>query len=504
MSEAYVLVTLPFATLTSSPTSDGPTTFAGQLALEYVTFNIPSVNAASTTPTRDVLLVLRIDNGAFEAPLDPQRALTVSVLPPSGARRYVFHATTDDAEFTVELPPVTPENADNVDLFHSVLVGYAADPSALGEAPTGTSTRGGGADQIVNAPPAAEVARADEDLRGRFVLMNEDNGEIVGALDGSIRVREDPSLGEKGHEQDPVVVELPEDADALDDLGEVLVRTIPPEDRDWMLKGAVFISHAISGTTTLLTSAMTTASNYYIAHSTHAAPLPSSSGTSTAPDAPPSRTLLLLQSPTTRKHLTRIHTVSGGAVKLSHRAAAAVESLIQRTVADADKPPLPLRGRSPSPAAAAARSPDDKPPLPPRYSKPSLSPSPSPSRSPSPKFSPLSPQSRSSTPSQSNAAPLRTRTRVALSAAIILSSLAESSVRLVDAGGAAVAAAVSSKYGATAGDNVLLATGTMRNVVLVYTDMRGLGRRAIVRRTAKSWVKGRVAKAREEAAGSRK
>ena len=76
--------------------------------------------------------------------------------------------------------------------------------------------------------------------------------------------------------------------------------------------------------------------------------------------------------------------------------------------------------------------------------------------------------------------------------------MAASSVRLVDA--AAITAAASHKYGPVAGDNAALAGGTMRNVVLVYVDVRGLGRRAIVKRAAKTWYKGRVAKAWREAA----
>ena len=230
-SDAHILVTILNATLTSS--SSG--TFTGSLALEYITFDIPS--SARATATRDVLLVLRIGtgNGAFEAPLDPARALTVSTLPPpSGTTtatvtryRYVFHATRDDSEFSVEFS-ATPETADDVELFHSVLVGYAADVHG---------------DTEVQAAGARASDEEEVDLRGRFVLMNEDNGEIVGALDRSVRVREDPSLGERGHEDDPVVVELPEGGDPLDELRdiEVIVRTIPPEDRDWILKSAVFV-----------------------------------------------------------------------------------------------------------------------------------------------------------------------------------------------------------------------------------------------------------------------
>ena len=73
-------------------------------------------------------------------------------------------------------------------------------------------------------------------------------------------------------------------------------------------------------------------------------------------------------------------------------------------------------------------------------------------------------------------------------------------MRLIEAGGAAVSAAVAHKYGATAGENAALAAHTARNIVLVYVDVRGLGRRVIVRRVAKAWAKGRIESARQEAA----
>jgi spartin len=96
--------------------------------------------------------------------------------------------------------------------------------------------------------------------------------------------------------------------------------------------------------------------------------------------------------------------------------------------------------------------------------------------------------------------PLRTRTSLALSAALILASLETSAVRLVEAGGAAVSAAVAHTYGPVAGENAAIAGRTARNIVLLYVDVRGLGRRVIVKRMAKRWVKGRIA----EGAAARK
>jgi len=243
-SDAYVLVTIPEATLTSSSTG----TLTGQLVLEYVTYDIPT----TAQVTQDVLLVLvlRSNSGTvlFEAPLDPARALAVSFVPrPSSfgvaRRRYAFQATRDDIEFTVELFENNKNVADDIELFHSVLVGYVTDVRVNGEQLL----------QPAPPPPPAAAARgvagagmgADEDLRGRFVLMNEDDGEIVGTLDRSVRVFEDPSLEERGREKDTLVVEVPEGLDLDTHEGlleeEVLVSTIPPEDRDWMVKTAVFV-----------------------------------------------------------------------------------------------------------------------------------------------------------------------------------------------------------------------------------------------------------------------
>jgi spartin len=244
-SDAYVLVTIPSATLTSSLTG----TLTGQLVLEYVTYDIPT----TAQVTQDVLLVLVLRSGnntvLFEAPLDPARALSVSSVPPPSSfgvarRRYVFQATRDDTEFTVELPENGNNAADDIELFQSVLVGYVADVRVNGERLQSSAPP-------PSAPAAAPVAGAgvgagaDEDLRGRFVLMNEDDGEIVGTLDRSVRVCEDPSIGERGREKDTLVVEVPEGADTQDGLleEEVLVSTIAPEDRDWMVKTAVFVRY---------------------------------------------------------------------------------------------------------------------------------------------------------------------------------------------------------------------------------------------------------------------
>ncbi|TFY76482.1 hypothetical protein EWM64_g7531 [Hericium alpestre] len=298
--QAFVLVTIPNASLTT-PTD----TLNGELVLQYV---------AHPNAPKDIVLILKLDS--FETPIDPRQPITQSTLP-SGDHEYVFHSTPDDPTELLLTFPAQENIQSEIETLHSVLADYGnfrgdfVPAGSLGTDPEG--------------PGARAIALEDgeeQDLRGRFVLVNEDNGEVIGALDDRIRVREDPTLAEKGHENDPVVVELPEDVEDVEHLSEeeLIVRSIPPEQRDWMMKGAVFFSGVISGGTSLVESAMTSASKYYISHSTpepHSRPnsapadTKSSGPSSTSATPPPSRTLLFLQSPTTHKALSGINTASG-------------------------------------------------------------------------------------------------------------------------------------------------------------------------------------------------
>lgn len=301
-------------------------------------------------------------------------------------------------------------------------------------------------------------------------------------------------------------------------------------------------SYVISGGTTLLATAMNSASNYYVKNTKpgqHQQPpvLPDGSRDPNAPETkpvPPSRALLLLSSPTTRKHLTQIHAVSGQAVKLSGKTVAAVEGMISRVVGGGSKSSTDFNSTASkggatgsftadtsSGVAASSSTPgrlspaSEKPPLPPRktgdvapppyYSGSSATGSYMPSEKPQlpPRKSAVGPGPASTSGHNTPvteappALPARDRGKskwggVALSAALILSTLSESSTRIVDAGGTALSNAVAHKYGEHAGDNVLMAAGTVKNVALVYVDFRGFGRRAIVKKVAKTYVKGQI------------
>lgn len=58
------------------------------------------------------------------------------------------------------------------------------------------------------------------------------------------------------------------------------------------------------------------------------------------------------------------------------------------------------------------------------------------------------------------------------------------------------------RYGADAQQNTHLTMHTARNVVLVYVDMRGFARRALLQKSGMEFVKARIAKNKAEAASS--
>ncbi len=81
--------------------------------------------------------------------------------------------------------------------------------------------------------------------------------------------------------------------------------------------------------------------------------------------------------------------------------------------------------------------------------------------------------------------------RVLLSADLILSTIDVSTKRVLDAGTSRIGAVVGHKYGDQAGQNSEMMVGTARNVALVYVDMKGIGRKAILKTMGKEYVKGK-------------
>ncbi|KAJ7253389.1 senescence-associated protein-domain-containing protein [Mycena haematopus] len=452
--DAFLLLTLSNSSVAVANGSHQ----SGSLALECVTIQVPGPPTGKDSEDRQLYLVLRINE--LEFPIDPTTRITLKVLE-SGAREYTFMATDAEPEFVVTIAlPNFPNShfLEDVEIFEGIIAQYAdlQDVAAYG-IPDGTANIYDKVDS--------------EELRGHLVLVDQSNGEVFS-------VQEDPALSKEGHEKDMVIIEIPEstddahyDADAM----RIFASAIPPEQQDWITKSATIISHAISGSTTLLLTAISAGSAFYMSRSKPSAqrvPSSTSVGSSEPPPLPP-RAVAFLSSARTRKGLAAVHSVSGQAVKVSAKTVAIIDGMVKRAVGNS-------KGKS--------RPQDEKPPLPPRQQ-----PSPS-SRSPSPMRPALPPRKSGDPPAPAEQVPLKLSktARVLLSADLIWSTIDNSTQRILQSGTQNLGAVVGHKYGPEAAESSLLVAGTAQNLALVYIDMRGIGRRALLRRAGKEFVKGRI------------
>lgn len=224
--DAFLLLSLANVTLTTSSGSQ-----TGHLGLQCVTIG------------ENVFLVVQM--GPTEVVLDPTRTANL-ILSDSGNRTYKFDPTdAEPNELTIAVvPPKSPDPAylEDLEIFESILAQYTelkGAPEIVGAAVPAT-TAAPGLDLSSISSPNVNLA-GGSDLRGHLVLVNQDNGNIVGEFDQKIHVQEDPILSTKGHENDPVVIEIPEDVATSGNAREVFARSIPPEHRGVLAGSATLI-----------------------------------------------------------------------------------------------------------------------------------------------------------------------------------------------------------------------------------------------------------------------
>ncbi len=216
-AEAYLLLTLPNVTLKAGSSINN-----GTLGLECVTVS---------GSDRDVFLVLRLNE--LEVPIDHSRRIALDASVPA-TRTYTFHPTESDPTTLVLTVQTSwqPSYMDDLDTFEAVLSQYAefSHPSNVATTPAYVSH--------IDDHTSKELS----DYCGRFVLVNEDSGEVVGEFDKKITVEEDPAIWERGHEKDPVVIEVPEGQTVDDEHPlQLFARAVPPDQQDWITKSAVIV-----------------------------------------------------------------------------------------------------------------------------------------------------------------------------------------------------------------------------------------------------------------------
>lgn len=228
-AEGFLLLSLPHATLKNSTH-----TFTECLYLECIT--IPT--SKSPFPDRDVYLVLRISN--LEIAIDPSRTIKSSVQ--HNTQIYTFHATEQQERFEISVPlPHNDDTAQDLETFDHILSQYAHFTSYQ-------STLGFGADvKVDRSASPIPTANDYQDLRGKLVLINESDGQVVGELDNQFNIHEDPALTHGLGPNDNVVLELPPDYEiGAPHTGgsrarEAFVRSVPPGERDILTNTASLV-----------------------------------------------------------------------------------------------------------------------------------------------------------------------------------------------------------------------------------------------------------------------
>lgn len=97
------------------------------------------------------------------------------------------------------------------------------------------------------------------------------------------------------------------------------------------------------------------------------------------------------------------------------------------------------------------------------------------------------------TPSSASSAKKRPfLNRILLAGEVVLTSLEATAQDLITNGTAAASKTAGHKFGPEAGHATALLGGSVRNVAVVYIDVRGVGRKALLTGTAKGFVKARL------------
>ena len=261
---SFTLLTLPQVSLW-----DGIVPSEGPLRLEYV----PSGDHTSNAKDPDAPGTLVFHVGSQSSRLEPGSPVKL-LISSRGQRSYSFDVGgPDKREYTVRLVIPAPTEdivhvSQDIETLDQLLAQYTdlswnfesaqslPPPLPPRRSPT-PNPQLAHDDHQTNIKDNVEQAKPvrDADLRGRLVLMDEANGDIVGELPGTMVIQEDPALRSGANGSNSVVLEMQPDmydactgakdlgaiGDELREAREVIVRAVSPEEQDWIMKGATLI-----------------------------------------------------------------------------------------------------------------------------------------------------------------------------------------------------------------------------------------------------------------------
>ncbi|TYJ54572.1 hypothetical protein B9479_004801 [Cryptococcus floricola] len=359
-------------------------------------------------------------------------------------------------------------------------------------------------------------ALAPEELRGKLVLVNNDNGEVLGEMDENLDIEVDKRIA-KENENLPVVLDFEQVMEGHQAL-RVKVKTVPEGDMDdWLLRGANSISRGLLTFGAWSSRQMLSGADQFVKGST-----PREKPVVFSPQTKEGFMKVHKASVTTatvtKSTLNKIHgaiqTVAG---KTYTHGVQPVMSTYQENYRELAGPPLPPR-KQPQQVAASSASQKGAPFIPDKPLKLGGAQVPyAARRSPSPtKGNQLAypastqaatgqlekPPNYSVDPSASRLPsdvvsnqPKKKRgllSRVVLAGEVVFTSLEATAHDIINNGTIAASTAAGHKYGRDAGEATALVGGSIKNVAVVYVDIAGVGRRALLKSTAKGVIKTRT------------
>ncbi|KAL7421614.1 hypothetical protein Q5752_003383 [Cryptotrichosporon argae] len=536
-ASGYLLLTIQHAVVQQTYDEQSMVLARGEMQLECVSLPIPpeigrqSANPFAPSPsdppvpTHDFWLVLRV--ATFELALSP----TVPIAAAASAAGVSYTTTSPgviNAAVSVTLPrPSSAAVLEDLESFEVLLRQYGCLPASASALD--------GLELPVPSPatvPTSATAPApafSDDMRGRLVLVDEADGRVVGELESGLDVAADDAVARQDTDR-PVVLDF---GQLVHDYAgrQVKVETVPEDELDdWMLRGAHNISQGILSFGSWSTRGILRSADKFVK--------------TTTPAAEP-----LKIGPTTKAGIRGVHNATVRTVSvtkstvglINNTVAAVVEKSYKKgieptievlresstpprrssTSATSTPPVLPPRPGSAGSAQAQGKA-QAKPPLPLNKPAPSTgastamhTPVPAPGahariavptktdallaqeRHLTDSPPPYEPPASASPASAPASVPAQQKKRgflgrALLAAEVVWTSIDATANDLITAGTTAASQAAGHKYGADAGHATALLGGSVRNVALVYVDVKGVGRRGLLKATAKGFVKTRL------------
>ncbi|PVI08302.1 hypothetical protein DM02DRAFT_607753 [Periconia macrospinosa] len=404
---------------------------AQTLSLLMVPTNSPFADLSNTTPqneapAEDFYLHLNLPP---ELDLPLPATTQIYHQPPHSYLIPRWDLGPDSGAFTrIEFPPLgkgpNSVTQEDIDTFETILAQCTA---FLERAQAPQQTKGGVAKPYNPADYAPGEGYVGDGRHGEIVLVDEDNGSVVGELAGGAQIVEDPKL--KPGSKSPVEIVVSPDGKkiivqpASEDY--LQMARLPAYQKSGLVQNSAAASRLIVTGSSYIGNMLVSGAEQFI--------------NKTKPNEKP-----MVFKPATHDRVRKINALTTGVAGFSAKTVGQITKHAQNFTAS-------TLGHGPRKAKAFL--PDGKP---------------------NPDYKPG----------------LLNKSMIAFST--VADGISHSGRSLLTTGGAAVSAAVGHKYGAEAGSLSADLAGGVKNVGLVYIDVTGVSRRAIITSVAKGMVVGRV------------